>query len=206
MTARRTLDVSRLPMFDISLHAPLWWGQLMLGVIETTMLSILLACYYYTRLNLDMWPPPGVQIPPVWRANLCVFLLLVSCIGSYWASEAAKKDDRHGMILGLSLNLVLALAAMAVRIYDWNLLNFTWKSDIHGTYVWAFLGLHTYDVFADLIFTVVLIAILATGPHGPRQRQGVHVDSVIWYALVAIWIPIYITIYFAPRFAGAPPL
>jgi len=206
MIARRTLDVSRLPMYDISLHAPLWWGQLMLGIIEATMFSILLACYYYSRLSVDMWPPPGTQLPGLTLPAISTFLLLLSCIGSYWASEAAKKDDRRGMILGLLLNLALALAAMAIRIAEWNRLNFTWKSDIHGTYFWAFLGLHTFDVFADLIFTFVLILILFSGPHGPKQRQGVHVDSVVWYVLVAVWIPIYITLYWAPRFAGAPPL
>jgi cytochrome c oxidase subunit III len=28
---------------------------------------------------------------------------------------------------------------------------------------------------------------------------GVHVDSVVWYFLVAIWIPIYVVIYWGPR-------
>ena len=74
-----------------------------------------------------------------------------------------------------------------------------WESDIHGSFVWAFLGLHTFDVFADLIFTLVLILILADGRYGPKQCQGVHVDSVVWYVLVAVWIPIYVVIYWGPR-------
>lgn len=206
MTARRTLDVGHLPPYDISSNAPLWWGQLVLGAIETTMLSILIACYFYSRLSVDMWPPPGVQIPAVTLPTIALVLLLASCIGSYWASEAAKKDDRRGMISGMLFNVVLALAAMTLRIIEWNSLNFTWESDIHGSYMWAFLGLHTFDVFADLIFTLVLILTLADGRYGPKQRLGVHVDSVVWYVLVGVWIPIYVVIYWAPRFAGAPPL
>ena len=170
------------------------------------MFAILIASYFYARLRLDMWPPPGTQLPPLTLPNISMVLLLASCVGSYWASEAAKKGERRGMVLGLLLNLVLALAAMILRLFEWNRLNFTWESDIHGSFVWAFLGLHTFDVFADLIYTIVLILILADGRYGPKQRQGVHVDSVVWYVLVAVWIPIYVVIYWGPRFAGAPPL
>ena len=108
------------------------------------------------------------------------------------------------MIRGLLVNLVLALAAMTLRIIHWNRLNFTWEGDIHGSFVWAFLGLHTFDVFADLIFTLVLILILADGRYGPKQCQGVHVDSVVWYFLVAIWIPLYITVFWGPVLVGGP--
>ena len=49
-------------------------------------------------------------------------------------------------------------------------------------------------------WSVVLILILADGRYGPKQRQGVHVDSVVWYVLVAVWVPIYVVIYWGPRF------
>jgi len=54
-----------------------------------------------------------------------------------------------------------------------------------------------------LLMTVVLLAIVAFGKEGPRQRLGVHVDSVIWYFLVLIWIPFYVVIYWGPRMVGA---
>jgi heme/copper-type cytochrome/quinol oxidase subunit 3 len=85
-----------------------------------------------------------------------------------------------------------------MRIVEWHSLNFNWKTDIHGSYVWAFLGLHTFDCIGDLIFTAVLIVLFVAGRHGPEQRIGVHVDSVVWYFLVAIWIPIYAVIYLGP--------
>ena len=124
---------------------------------------------------------------------------MLSCGGSYWASEAAKKDDRIGMALGLLANLVLAGIALAMRIVEWHSLNFNWKTDIHGSYVWAFLGLHTFDYIGDMVFTAVLLVIVLLGRYGPKQRLGVHVDSIVWYFLVAIWIPIYVVIYWGPH-------
>jgi cytochrome c oxidase subunit I+III len=50
--------------------------------------------------------------------------------------------------------------------------------------------------------TAVLIIIVASGRYGPRQRIGVHVDSVLWYFLVGIWIPLYVVIYWGPRLMG----
>jgi heme/copper-type cytochrome/quinol oxidase subunit 3 len=198
MTDVRTLDVSHLKPYDISSQSPLWWGQFMIVFIEGTMFAILIAAYFYTRLRMDVWPPPGDQFPHRLLPTLTLIPLILSCVGSYWASEAAKKNNRSGMIGGLLLNVVLAGIALAMRIVEWHSLNFNWMTDIQGSYVWAFLGLHSFDYIADLAFTVVLLFLVLIGRIGPKQRLGVHVDSIVWYFLVAIWIPIYFVIYWGP--------
>lgn len=201
MTEYKTIDVSGLPPYDVSSQSPLWWGQLMITFIEGTMFCILIACYFYTRLRMDVWPPPGDQFPHRLLPTLGLIPLILSCGGSYYASEAAKKNSRGGMLLGLGLNLVLAGIALTMRIVEWHSLNFNWMTDIQGSYVWAFLGLHTFDYIGDMVFTAVLFVIVLIGRYGPKQRLGVHVDSVVWYFLALIWIPIYLTIYWGPVFA-----
>jgi heme/copper-type cytochrome/quinol oxidase subunit 3 len=167
--------------------------------IEGTMLSILIATYFYVRLRMDVWPPPGDQFPHLLLPTLALIPLIGSAFGSYWASVAAKKNDRRGMIGGMLLNIVLAVVCLAMRLVEWHSLNFNWQTDAMGSYVWAFLGLHTYDYIFDLAFTVVLLLIVLSGRYGEKQRLGVHVDSIVWYFIVAIWIPIYIVIYWGPR-------
>lgn len=204
MTEARTLDVSHLQPWDVSSQSPLWWGQLMIAFIEGTMFCILIAAYFYTRLRVDVWPPPGDQYPHLLLPSLELIPLALSCIGSYWASEAAKKNRRSGMIGGLVLNLLLAGIALVMRIVEWHSLNFNWKTDAQGSYVWAFLGLHTFDYVADMVFSAVLVLCLLLGRDGPKQRLGVHVDSVVWYFLVGIWIPIYVVIFWGPHIVGTP--
>ena len=63
MTAARSLDVADLPVYSISNRAPLWWGQFLMCVIEGSMLCMLIAIYFYLRLGVDVWPPPGAQLP-----------------------------------------------------------------------------------------------------------------------------------------------
>jgi cytochrome c oxidase subunit 3 len=200
MNEPRTIDVSHLPAYDISSQAPLWWGQLCITFIEGAMFLILIAAFLYTRLQLDVWPPPGDQFPHLLLPTLALLPLVASTYGSYLASQAAKKNDRRGMMYGMLLNLVLAAIFFAMRVVEWHSLNFNWKADIQGSYVWAFLGLHSFDFVGDCIFTLVLLIAVATGRYGPKQRLGVHVDSIVWYFLVGIWIPIYLVIYWGPRF------
>src|SRR5258708_4963082 len=136
MTTPRIVDVSGLPPYHISNKAPLWWGQFMMCVIEGSLFSMLIATYFYLRLGVDVWPPPGVQLPGVTLPTLALIPFIVSCIGSYLASEAAKKADRRGMLLGMTLNLVLAIVFLIIRWIEWKSLNFTWASDAHGSIVW----------------------------------------------------------------------
>jgi cytochrome c oxidase subunit 3 len=199
MTEPKTFDVSHLPPYDISSQAPLWWGQLLLASIEGMMFCILMAAYFYVRLRMDVWPPPGDQFPHRLLPTIGLIPLFLSCIGSYWAGEAAKKDDRAGMIKGLLLNLILAIAFFVIRVLDWHSLNFSYKADAFGTYMWTFLAVHSYDYMADVIFTLVLLLLILMGRHGPKVRLGVHVDSIVWYFLVIIWVPLYVIVYWGPK-------
>lgn len=203
MTQPRVVDVSGLPAYQVSSQSPLWFGQLLMCVIEGSVFCILIATYFYLRLGVDVWPPPGVRLPGTLMPTLAFIPLIASCIGSYWASEAAKKDDRAGMIVGMTVNFVLAAIFLIMRAVAWKSLNFTWASDAHGSIVWTILFIHTYDVVADLLMTLVLIVILLAGRHGPKQRIGVHVDSVLWYFLAGIWVPLYAVVYWGPRFLGS---
>jgi len=202
VSERRTLDVSGLPPYEISNQSPLFWGQVLMCVIEGSLLCMLIATYFYLWTRVNVWPGPGERLPGLGLSGWAWVPLLASCAGSYLASEAAKKNSRSGMLWGLGLNLALATVFLVMRGLEWGRFNFTWASDAHGSIVWSILFLHTYDMVADLLMTTVLIVIVALGRYGPRQRIGVHVDSVLWYFLVGIWIPLYGAVYWAPRLIG----
>lgn len=199
MSEPRTLDVSNLAPYDISSQSPLWWGQLCIALIEGTMFLILIAAYLYTRLRVDIWPPPGEQLPGLLLPTLALIPLLASTYFAYLASEGAKQDNRRKMIFGMAVNLMLAAVFFVMQLVEWHSLNFNWQADINGSYVWAFLALHSFDFVGDVIFTLVLLIAVLTGRYGEKQRLGVHVDSIVWYFLVAIWIPIYLVIFWGPR-------
>jgi heme/copper-type cytochrome/quinol oxidase subunit 3 len=65
--------------------------------------------------------------------------------------------------------------------------------------MWTILALHSFDYAVSMIETAVLLVIVASGRYGERERTGVHVDSVLWYFVVLIWIPLYVVMYWGPR-------
>lgn len=203
MSPTRTLDVSGLPAYEISNRAPLWWGQLLMAVIEGALICMLMAMYFYYRLTVDVWPPPGVKPPGITLPTIALIPFVASAAGSYVASEGAKRDNRSRMIAGLITNVLLGVIFLVLRFAEWRTFNFTWASGSHGSMVWAILFLHTFDVIADLLMTVILIGIIADKKHGPKQRLGVHVDSVLWYFLVLIWLPLYVVVYWGSRLVGS---
>jgi cytochrome c oxidase subunit I+III len=199
---QKTLDVSELPPFSISTDAPLWWGQFWMGIIECTLFAMMLGVYFYLRLSVDIWPPPGDQLPHTLLPTLALIPLALSMVASWWAGEGAKQNRRGVMIAGLVANLLLAGIFLAMRIVEWDTFNFEWKADNFGSVVWTILGLHTADVIGDMGFTLVLIVLLVLGRYAEMQRLGVHVDSIVWYLLAGAWFPMYVVLYWGPTLVG----
>lgn len=204
MMAQKTIDVSGLPDFEISNQAPLWWGQVFLCFAEGSLLAIMAAMYFYYRLVLGIWPPPGVQRPERIFPAISTAILLLSCAGAYIASEGAKQGNRMRVISGLVMNVILAFTALALRGLHWSSWNFNWKGSAYASITWGIMFLHSFDMVADLLFTLVLIFLISFVKFGPAQRTGAHVDSVVWYFLVAIWIVLYVTMDWTPYFWGGP--
>jgi cytochrome c oxidase subunit III len=198
------LDLSNLPDYEISNRTPLWWGQTLMCVIEGVLLLALIAIYFYLRLSVDVWPPPGTRIPGASLAAFSLIFLVLSMAGSYWADAGAKKDNARHMIAGMALNLVLAGIALVFRYQWWRGFNFTWSADVHASIVWSILFLHTFDLVADLLVTTVLFVMVALGHRGPAVRLGVHVDSVLYYFLVGIWVPLWMTVQWGPSVQFGP--
>jgi cytochrome c oxidase subunit III len=204
MTPSHSLDVSQLPDHTISRDSLLWWGQALMALIEASMFLMLIGIYFYLRLRVDIWPPPGTQLPALWKPTVELLPLLLSCYGSYLASEGAKKNSRRTMLIGMIVNVILAGISLGLRFSEWRSFNFDWRTDVHGSIVWSILFLHTFDAIADVLLTCVLIVIIARGRYGNKERIGVHVDSVLWYFIVGIWIPLYVVVYWGPHIVGAP--
>jgi len=199
MTERAVLDVSGLSTHAERSHAPIWWGQLGMMMIETTIFAILIASYFYVRAQFAVWPPPNISPPDLTISSIGVLILLVSAIPMYLSDQAAKKRNRPRVILYMSLNLALGLIFLALRWMEFLRFNFKWSTDIYGSFFWCTVGLHTMHAIADLIQTMVMLAIVLVRRVGEKQLQGIEVDGLYWYFIVAIWIPVWIVFFLYPN-------
>src|SRR3954469_24788063 len=98
---RPVLDVSPLPESVLDYRSVVWWGNLMLLFIETTMFALLVAAYFYVRPNFSHWPPPqtnGPQaiydpVPALRLPTLNLLLMLVSCGPMLFADRLALRRN-----------------------------------------------------------------------------------------------------------------
>src|SRR5918911_3558401 len=123
MTRAPALEVSALPQHGFDTRASLWWGNLFLLMIETTMLGVLVASYFYLRQNFVLWPPPHSRmspflldpVPPLLIPTINLLVILISCVPMLMVDKAARRGDKRTTQVGLIVCLIFAVVAIFLR-------------------------------------------------------------------------------------------
>jgi cytochrome c oxidase subunit III len=199
MNRRPNLDVSALPPGAFGYRSLMWWGQMGLIVIESTMFGLAGASYFYLRTRSSAWPPSSVTPPDLFWGTVNTALLLASAIPNQLTKNAAERIDLRATRLWLVVCLVFGAVFNAVRALEFMHLNTMWTYDAYGSIVWLLLGLHTTHIATDVVDTAVLTVLMFTGPVEELRFVDVAENALYWYFVVFVWLPIYGVIYWAPR-------
>ena len=93
------IDVSKLPPAVEDHTSPIWWGNLFLLFIETTMFALLVGTYFYLRMNFTNWPPVRSDValyktnPDLGFATANLVVLIVSCVPMFIVDRACLRMD-----------------------------------------------------------------------------------------------------------------
>jgi cytochrome c oxidase subunit III len=195
---RRVLDVSPLPDSAFGHQGLIWWGTVGFMVIEGSMFIIALIVYFYLRLKVESWPPSLPDPNHVYgTANL--ILVLVSIIPAAVSKRAAEQFDLPKARLWLIILTLMGVVSVVLRGYEYTALNCRWDDNAYGSIVWVLLSLHTIHVATDVIDSAVLVVMAYTHPMTRKRFVDLSENSLYWYFIVAWWVPIYLVIYWAPR-------
>jgi cytochrome c oxidase subunit III len=203
MKQRVVFDVSGTAIEALGTRSTIWWGQSLMMIIESTIMAMLIASYAYVRSNFAVWPPQGTPLPDVVIPSVEVAVLLLSCVPLYLADSAAKEGKRLTVVLGILANLFLALIFLGLRWAELVRLPLKWTTNIYGSFLWVIIGLHTMHAIADVLQTGVMLTIVLTHRVGRKQINGLEVDSLYWYWIVGLWIPLWFLLYVYPRIVKA---
>jgi heme/copper-type cytochrome/quinol oxidase subunit 3 len=198
MSARHVIDVSALPKFAFGHKGLIWWGTVGFMVIEGSMFVMALIVYFYLRLKVPEWPP-SLPNPDVGFATANLALVLASCFPNALAKKAAEAFDLPKVQLWLVVLTIVGVGTLILRAFEYTQLNCRWDDNAYGSMVWVLLSLHTIHVGTDVVESGVLTALMFAGPVTERRFVDVSENALYWYFIAAWWIPIYLTIYFAPR-------
>ena len=203
MTSRETavtIDVSHLQDHAYGNRTPLWWGTVGMIAIESTVFVMAIASYFYIQGNETEWPPAGTSNPGIFWPTVNTVLLLVSLIPNQLAKNAAEKKELGGIRLWMVVADLFAVVFVIVRVFEYRSLPFSWDSNAFASVTWTLLSLHSIHLVTDLADSVVLTALMFTR-HGrePKRMVDVSENAFYWYFVVIAWIPIYLVLYWTPR-------
>ncbi len=193
-------DVSNLPTSAMGPRSLLWWGTLGFMLIEGTGFLLAAAAYVYLRGQATHWPPSAHRPPDLLAGTAFTVLLLLSAAPNFWLTAKARQKDERAVRWGVALMTLLGLVLLAVRGVEFAHLNVRWDDDAYGSVIWLLIFLHATHVITDLGDTVVLGTWLFTHQVGDDQYSDVDDNANYWNFVIITWLPIYLLVYWGPRF------
>jgi heme/copper-type cytochrome/quinol oxidase subunit 3 len=192
------LDVEPLPTFGFGQRSPMWWGTMGLVAIESTVFALAIMAYFYLRSHAPAWPMSRLPPDLLW-GTLNTAIIVLSMIPNHFAKRAAERLDLPKVRLWMLVCLLVSVAFLVVRAFEFTTLNTKWDSNAYGSAVWMLMGLHTTHLITDAYDSLVLTVLMYTGPLEGKRFVDVSENAGYWYFVVLSWIPIYAVIYWGAR-------
>lgn len=202
MTApyRFTGDLAELPTHAFGNRSLTWWGVIAFMLIEGAGFAMAGAAYFILSAHQQSWPPEPIQPPGLLPGILFTLVILLSEIPNTIAKKAAEAEEIAPVRLLLPIMTAIGAILLVIRAFEFGQLNVMWTDNPYGSIIWALMVLHTTHILTDWMDTVVLTALMFT-KHGPTGKRFVDVseNSLYWRFVWLTWLPIYLLIYWVPR-------
>jgi cytochrome c oxidase subunit 3 len=197
---RFTTNLSGLPDYAFGHRSLTWWGVMAFMVIEGVAFAMAIAAYLFLMNHQDQWPPAPVGPPGLLAGILFTLVMLASEIPNTMIKKAAEKEDIGPVRTGLVVMTLIGLVLFVIRAFEFASLNVGWTDNPYGSVLWMLLVLHTTHVLTDWVDTATLTVLMFTR-HGHQGRRFVDVseNSLYWRFVWLAWLPIYLLIYWIPR-------
>jgi cytochrome c oxidase subunit III len=205
---RPVIDVSKVPESVLDHRSLVWWGNLLLLGIETTMFALLVSAYFYLRPKFHQWPPPLVHGPlgvfdpvpllGIPTLNLCILLLTLGPM--IFADVQCLRMNRRNVTIALSAFLALAVVCIALRFREFAAIRFRWDDNAYASVVWTTVAMHLLHLFVGTLECVIMLAWVLVKGLDEKHARDIRVTAVYWYWVVGVWIVLYAILFPGPRF------
>ena len=199
------IDVSELPHAVQDHTSPIWWGNVFLLFIETTMFALVVGSYFYLRMNFADWPPVRSDVslyrtdPDLGFATANLLLLIVSCVPMFLVDRACLRMNTFTVRIGMAVMVLIGLGTIALRFFEFSGLKFRWDDNAYSAVIWTILGMHLLHLITGTAENLLMTLWVWLKGLDTRHARDVRVGAVYWYWIAAIWIPLYAIVYFGPR-------
>jgi len=194
-TQERRLTAAELPLNLNDRRAPLWWGMVGLITVEAVLFGSLIVSYFYLRFYAPEWPIGGIAKPSLLLPSIGLVVLLVSSGPMFWADASIKRGNVRNLMIGLALSFVLGVAFLTLKFVEYSGYDYNWTTNAYGSITWTIVGFHSVHVIAVLLKVAVVFTAAARGYFSAERNLGVRINGLYWHFVVAVWIPLFFTLY-----------
>jgi len=199
MSAAPRIDLAPLPNYAFGSRMTMFWGTLAFIALEATGFVLAIGAYLYLMSINRQWPI-GVAPPGLLASSMLTGVMVLSEIPNFFIRRWAKQEQLGALRVGLVVMSIVGLVLLVIRAFEFPLLNVSWDTNAYGSIVWFLLGLHTTHLATDVGDTIVLTALMFTRHgHAGRRFSDCEDNATYWDFVVLSWIPIYVLLYWVPR-------
>ena len=196
---RVVADVSGLPDVTFGPRSTPWWGTLGFMVTEGLSLLICAVTYLYLRKNFYAFPSEATPLPSLGVPILQLVVMGISIVPMWYAARSARRLDLDRTRIALTIAIVIKLAILVIRWYEFKALNTWWNSDAYGSAAWVTMGFHTTLLILDVAEDAGIAFIMWSGQLRARFFSDTVDDAMYWYFTVASWVPLFVLLFLYPR-------
>lgn len=195
------IDASELTRTASDSRHPLIWGFLGIIAIELTIFTSLAVSYFYLKMSADSWPPMPLAYPDLMLPTVNTAILIASSFVMHWADGKIRKGEERKLAIGLTVGVVLAVIFLGLKYVEYFIeKDYRWHDHAYGSIVWTIVGFHSVHVLTVALKTMI-VAVLAWRSYFSQEwRLAITANGMYWHFVVAVWIPLYIILYWSPRF------
>jgi cytochrome c oxidase subunit I+III len=177
-----------------------WWGIFLLIVIEITVFASLIVSYFYLKTRAEAWPLGGIDPPDLLLPSINALILLASAAPMWWSVRGILQGDQRRLLIGLLISMALGATFLGLKVLEYSDVPYTWATNAYGSAIWTITGFHTVHVIGMLLKSGAIGIAAWKGHFSARLHVAVQGNALYWYFVVAIWIPLFATLYLSPRF------
>lgn len=191
---------TRLADQGFSHHAPVWWGNTLVILLEGAGFVALVVTYFYIWRNFDTWPPTATLVPDLGVSTINLVVLVVGILPMWHVAHIVPKPDKT-RVLGswLLVCVVFGIAAAVLRVMEFRSVHTLWYSNSYGMIVWAILAVHFAHIVAATLETLVLGILMFRGPVKEKHFKDIAVNAIYWYFVALSWVGLYALVFLSPR-------
>lgn len=195
------IDASELTRTASDSRHPLIWGFMGMIAIELTVFTCLAVSYFYLKMSSDAWPPHPLPYPKLLLPTINTVLLIASSFVMHWADGKIRAGEERKLAIGLTLGVLMATAFIVLKYVEYFIQkDYRWNDHAYGSIVWTIVGFHSAHVISVALKTVIVAALAWRSYFSQEWRLAITANGFYWHFVVAVWIPLYVILYWSPRF------